>query len=185
MNRSHNMRKPRFLTGSSSLGEVVAEKLVAGVAFVSFAFIILILIFIFREAFPLFLGTAIDEIGHVSLIKLFSTSWQPVSNTPQYGLLPIIIGSAKVTFVAVVIAAPIAILAALYTTAFAPRWAKEIMKPCIEILAGFPSVVIGFFALTVLASAIQSVFGLDYRLNAFTGGLAPSFPLSSPSPKIR
>jgi phosphate transport system permease protein len=174
MNKNKDKKNPRFLTGSSSLGEVVAEKLVAAVAFISFAFIILICIFIFREALPLFFGTAVDEIGKVSLLKLFSTSWQPVSNTPQYGLYPLIVGSAKVTFVAAAIAAPVAILAALYTTAFAPRWVKEVIKPCIEILAGFPSVVIGFFALTVLASAVQKTFGLDYRLNAFTGGLALS-----------
>jgi phosphate transport system permease protein len=155
MTTNQDKRKPRFLTGSSSLGEMIVEKAVAGVAFISFAFIILILIFIFREALPLFLGTAIDDIGNVSLTRLFALAWQPVSNNPQYGLLPLVIGS-------------------LYTTAFAPRWAKEIMKPCIEILAGFPSVVIGFFALTVLASAVQKTFGLDYRLNAFTGGLALS-----------
>lgn len=169
-----NDRKRHYLFGNSSAGEFIAEKSVAGVAFISFAFITLICIFIFREAFPLFLGTAIDDIGKVSLKNLFALSWQPVSNNPQYGLAPIIIGSAKVTVIAVAIAAPIAVLAALYTTAFAPRWAKEVMKPCIEILAGFPSVVIGFFALTVLASAIQKTFGLDYRLNAFTGGLALS-----------
>jgi phosphate transport system permease protein len=174
MTTNQDKRKPRFLTGSSSLGEMIVEKAVAGVAFISFAFIILILIFIFREALPLFLGTAIDDIGNVSLTRLFALAWQPVSNNPQYGLLPLVIGSLKVTLIAVGIAAPIAILAALYTTAFAPRWAKEIMKPCIEILAGFPSVVIGFFALTVLASAVQKTFGLDYRLNAFTGGLALS-----------
>jgi phosphate transport system permease protein len=77
--------------------------------------------------------------------------------------------------VAVAIAAPVAIFAALYTTVFAPKAIKELLKPCIEILAGFPSVVIGFFALTVLASLVQKTFGIEYRLNAFTGGLALSF----------
>ena len=52
----------------------------------------------------------------------------------------------------------LAIMAALFTSAFAPRWAKEILKPAIEILAGFPSVVIGFFALVFLASALQNLF---------------------------
>lgn len=154
--------------------ETLIEKAIAAVAFISFAFIILIMVFIFREALPLFTGTAIDDNGHVSLSRLFSLSWQPVSNNPKYGILPLIVGSLKVTLIAVSIAAPVAILAALYTTAFAPRWVKEIVKPSIEILAGIPSVVIGFFALTVLASAVQKTFGLDYRLNAFTGGLALS-----------
>jgi phosphate transport system permease protein len=166
-------RLPLFGRGSK-LSEFFIEKSVAATAFVSFAFIILICIFIFREALPLLIGKATDDFGTVGLGRLFSLSWQPVSNSPQYGILPLIAGSIKVTLIAVGIAAPVAILAALFTAAFAPRWAKEFMKPCIEILAGFPSVVIGFFALTVLASAVQKIFGLEYRLNAFTGGVALS-----------
>lgn len=168
---SRPLAKKRAL---SRMEEFVVEKSIAGTAFISFAFIILIMIFIFREALPLFTGAAIDDNGQVSLSRLFSLSWQPVSNNPRYGILPLIVGSLKVTLISVGIAAPVAILAALYTTAFAPRWIKETIKPCIEILAGFPSVVIGFFALTVLASAVQKTFGLDYRLNAFTGGVALS-----------
>lgn len=163
-----------LLGRGSRLFEFFIEKSVAGIAFISFAFIILIFIFIFREAFPLVLGKATDDIGRVGLWRLLALSWQPVSNNPMYGLLPLAAGSLKVTLVAVGIAAPIAISAALYTSVFAPAWAKEVLKPCIEILAGIPSVVIGFFALTVLASLVQQFFGLQYRLNAFTGGLALS-----------
>jgi len=154
--------------------EFLIEKSIAITAFVSFAFIFLILLFIFRESFPLVIGKAIDEIGNVNLKSLFAMSWIPVSNSPQYGLLPLIVGSLKVTVVSMCFAFPIAILAALYTSFFANRFAKEIMKPAIEILAGFPSVVIGFFALMVLASFLQHTFGLRYRLNALTGGLALS-----------
>jgi phosphate transport system permease protein len=168
------LRKQPLLGRSSRLYEFFIERSVAAVAFISFAFIILIFVFVFREALPLVLGRATDDVGHVGLARLLSLSWQPVSNTPAYGILPLFVGSLKVTLIAVGIAAPIAVLAALYTSAFAPRWAKELMKPCIEILAGVPSVVIGFFALTVLATLIQKTFGLDYRLNAFTGGVALS-----------
>jgi len=63
-------------------------------------------------------------------------------------------------------------MAALYTASFAGRRMKEIIKPTIELLAGFPSVVIGFFALMVLASFLQSVFHYDTRLNSFVGGIA-------------
>jgi phosphate transport system permease protein len=165
--------KPRPKS-SFRLHEFVAEKSIAAIAFVSFIFIILILIFIFRESLPLVLGKAIDDIGKVGLWRLLSLSWQPVSNSPQYGLAPLMVGSIKVTAVAVLFAFPVAIFAALYTSTFAPRFAKEIMKPAIEILAGIPSVVIGFFALTILASFFQKSLGLQYRLNAFTGGIALS-----------
>jgi phosphate transport system permease protein len=103
---------------------------------------------------------------------LMRTRWEPVSEEPKFGLLPLIVGSFKVSLIAVLLAAPLAIFAALYTSTIAPRWAKEFMKPTIEILAGFPSVVIGFFALITLATFFQSIFGLEYRLNAFVGGAA-------------
>ncbi|MBM2840776.1 MAG: phosphate transporter permease [Bacteroidetes bacterium] len=112
--------------------------------------------------------------GDASLSNLLSTNWQPVSKVPKYGLLPLVLGSFKVTLLAILLAAPIAILAALFTASFAPRWSKEIIKPSIEILAGFPSVVIGFFALAILATLMQNLFGYQYRLNAFVGGVAMS-----------
>lgn len=106
--------------------------------------------------------------------NLLSLSWQPVSLEPKFGMLPLVVGSLKVSLLALLIAAPIGILAALYTSTFAPRWGRELMKPVIEILAGFPSVVIGFFALVVIASLVQNLFGLEYRLNALVGGIAMS-----------
>jgi phosphate transport system permease protein len=154
--------------------EFAAEKLIAAIAFTSFAFIILILIFIFRESLPLVLGKAYDDVGKVSLAGLLALAWRPVSNSPNYGILPLVVGSFKVTVISLLFAFPVAIFAALYTSAFAPKAAKEIMKPAIEILAGIPSVVIGFLALTVLASIFQKLFGLHYRLNAFSGGIALS-----------
>jgi phosphate transport system permease protein len=172
ISRQRAAMKPR--SRMATVQEFCIEKSIAGIAFISFAFIILILVFVFREALPLFTGNATDDVGRVPLFRLFTFSWQPVSNTPAYGIYPLIFGSFKVTLISVAVAAPVAILAALFTTVFAPKAIKEILKPCIEILAGFPSVVIGFFALTVLASAVQKLFGIDYRLNAFTGGLALS-----------
>jgi phosphate transport system permease protein len=103
------------------------------------------------------------------------TVWQPVSDVPKYGFLALLLSTLKVTLIALLIAAPIAILAAIYTNTFASRRAKEIIKPFIELLAGFPSVVIGFFALIVLATFFQDVFGFKYRLNAFVGGVAMAF----------
>jgi len=198
------------------LDEFVAEKMITAVAFLSLAAIVMIFVFVFREALPVLTGAADkpagpaaaaapvedetygDEFlgqtneardggkrrsnpaesaggeGEASLANLFSTTWQPVSGNPKYGILPLVVGSLKVTFIAVLIAAPVAILAALFTSSFAPRWAKEVLKPAIEVLAGFPSVVIGFFALVTLATLLQNLLGTSYRLNAFVGGVAMS-----------
>lgn len=101
-----------------------------------------------------------------------TTEWVPVSEHPRFGLIGLLVGTLKVTIIAMLIAGPLAILAALYTSCFASKRTKEIIKPIIEMLAAFPSVVIGFFALIVLASFFQNIFGYDSRLNAFVGGVA-------------
>ncbi|HQF56514.1 MAG TPA: phosphate ABC transporter permease subunit PstC [Fibrobacteria bacterium] len=108
------------------------------------------------------------------LEQILGKDWQPVGDHPKFGIPPLFAGSLKVALIAILIGAPVGILSALFTSTFAPRWAKELMKPVIEIMAGFPSVVIGFFALTILASLVQNLFGLDYRLNALVGGIAMS-----------
>jgi len=108
-------------------------------------------------------------------LDLFSFHWDPVSTVqPSFGIWPLVMGSLKVTLIALLFGAPVGILAALYTTTFAPKWTREFLKPVIEILAGIPSVVVGFFALMILASLLQTVFGMEYRLNAIVGGLGLS-----------
>ena len=116
-------------------------------------------------------GSGTDD--NRSAIKTLATKeWVPVSEKPRYGLLALILGTFKITLISMLFAAPIAILAALYTAIFANKKMKEIIKPTIELLAGFPSVVIGFFALMVLASFLQGVFHYETRLNSFVGGIA-------------
>ncbi len=155
-----------------------AIRVSAGVAIVG---LILIFVFIGKEALPLF--TSAEARQEASLSKLFiaqvpeegeppSHMWQPVSELPKYSLWPLIIGTLKVTVVALVFAFPLALGAALFTSEFAPPWLREIVKPVIEMLAGIPSVVLGFFALIVMASTIQDLFGLDYRLNTVNAGIA-------------
>ena len=106
--------------------------------------------------------------------KLSGDTWQPVGETPKFGLLPLITGTLKTTTIAIVLGAPLGILAALYVAFFAKRRVREIVKPAIELLAGFPSVVIGFFCLVTVASFIQDVTGTAYRLNAIVGGIGLS-----------
>lgn len=107
----------------------------------------------------------------VKVSYLLHDNWQPNSVHPRYGIYPILIGTVKATLIALLIAAPLAILAALYTAYFAPKRLREILKPAVELLAGFPSVVIGFFCLMTIASILQSLFGTTYRLNAVVGGI--------------
>lgn len=118
------------------------------------------------------LGHENNEGADKTWSTFFTTEWVPVSEHPRFGLLGLLIGTLKVTLIAMCIAGPLAILAALYTSCFASKRVKETIKPIIEMLAAFPSVVIGFFALMVLATFFQDLFGYDSRLNAFIGGVA-------------
>jgi len=200
-NQKNNKSKDLALQKKFRAGEFIAEKTIAIISFVSFAVIILIFIFVFKEALPIFSQNVqiktynweseqqetygeppkqsdiqtierIEPEPPLTVDNLLGTTWQPVSSKPKYGLLPLLVGSLKVSLIAILFAAPIGVLAALFTSAFAPKWLKEILKPSVELLAGFPSVVVGFFALVVLASWIQGTFGFNYRLNAFVGGIA-------------
>ncbi len=115
---------------------------------------------------------ATENENRSAIRTLADKDWLPVSDQPRYGLLPLLVGTIKLTLIAVLIAAPLAILAALYSSTFAPKWARETIKPAIELLAGIPSVVIGFFALMVMATLFQDLFGYSTRLNSFVGGVA-------------
>jgi phosphate transport system permease protein len=90
---------------------------------------------------------------------------------PKYSLLPLLIGTLKVTLVALFIALPVAVGAAIFTSEFAPQGVREVIKPAVELLAGIPSVVLGFFALMVLATWLQDTFGFQIRLNAVSAGV--------------
>ncbi len=162
--------------------EWLIEKFICLNAIGAIALIVLIFVFVAREAYPVLLSAAVHE--EVTLEKLFLAQsygtpeaplayvWQPVSAVPKYSLMPLLLGTLKVTLVAMLLAAPSAILAAIYTTEFASPWLREAIKPVVELLAGIPSVVLGFFALVVLASWLQGLFDFDFRLNAVNAGVA-------------
>src|SRR5688500_11021407 len=103
--------------------------------------------------------------------------WQPTSEKPKVSMIPIILGTLKATVVGLLFACPIGVAAALFSSEFAPPRLREIIKPVIELLAGIPSVVMGFFALIILATWLQDAFGFTYRLNAINAGLALGFAL--------
>lgn len=98
--------------------------------------------------------------------------WQPVSQIHKYNLIPLFIGSLKTTLVSLLFAVPLALGAAIYVSQLANPRVREWLKPGIELLAGIPSVVLGFFALIVMASVLQGILGYQSRLNAFVAGIA-------------
>jgi phosphate transport system permease protein len=163
------------------LREKLIEVLVTAVAFIGVAAIALIFIFVAREALPLLFDP--EAAKEVSLSKLFlpqamregkppAFMWQPVSRVPKVSMVPLFLGTLKVSLVSMAVAGPLGLLAAVFTSELSPPRVREWLKPLVELLAGVPSVVLGFFALMVLATATQDTFDLPYRLNALVAGLA-------------
>ncbi len=160
--------------------ERIAEWMIYQAAVTVIVTLVLIFVFIGKEALPVI--TSRDVHKEVTLKTLFLPQadkegkkrfvWQPVSKKPKYSLAPLILGTLKVTFVAILFAVPLSIAAALFTSEFAPWYLRELIKPVIELLAGVPSVVLGFFALMVLAEFLQHMFGFTFRLNAVNAGMA-------------
>ena len=147
-----------------------AEIFILTVASIAIGIILLIFVYVGREALPLLWGGT--EGASVAATVAPPVEWQPVSTNPRYNVIPLILGTLKVTLIAMLFATPLALAAALYTSEFAPARLREWIKPLIELLAGIPSVVMGFFALIVLASWLQAQFGFEFRLNALNAGIA-------------
>ena len=166
---------PLLLAGTPRRTEALIELCIRSSGFVVIAAVVLIFFFVGKEAIPLLTSSEVhQEVTVWRMIKPQEGggySWQPVSTVPKYSLFPLIIGTLKVTIVALLLALPISIGAAIFTSEFAPQGAREVIKPAVELLAGIPSVVIGFFALMVLATWLQDAFGIRIRLNAVTAGI--------------
>lgn len=119
-------------------------------ACVSIAAVVLICVFLFADGAP-----AIAKIGVGKF--LFGTEWRPANNI--YGILPMIVGSIYVTAGALVVGVPIGLLTAVYMARFCPKRLYRFMKPAIDLLAGIPSVVYGFFGLVVLVPLVRDNLG--------------------------
>jgi phosphate transport system permease protein len=176
-------RKPSLRRRGGFLERAI-ELSISAVALVSIAAILLILLFVGKEALPLLTSSEVHK--EVTFGSLFAPihqggeavySWQPVSEVPKYNVWPLIVGSLKVTLVSLVFAVPLSVGAAVYVSEYASARAREVVKPAIELLAGIPSVVVGFFALIVMATWIQSALGTEHRLNALVAGIGLSFAI--------
>ena len=115
--------------------------------------IFFILLFLLRDSLPVF-----ENTGIVSFLT--GTTWYPTGSPPEYGIFVLIVGTVLVTLGAMVFAVPLSIGCAIYIAELAPLWAKNLLKPATELLAGIPSVVYGFFGLIVLTNVIRTTFDI-------------------------
>jgi phosphate transport system permease protein len=147
--------------------EFIIEKLILISGLASIFFVILIFLFLLKEGISVFKGVC-------PLSFLFGKSWYSISEPPQLGILPLILGSLLVTFGAIVISVPIGVACAVYIAEIAPLKIKEVLKGAIELLAAIPSVVLGFVGMITLVPWIKQTFHLPTGLTALSGSIMPT-----------
>jgi len=117
-----------------------------------------------------------DSIGFFSEVSikdfLFGKVWTPLFNEPSFGVLPLLCGTLLITFIAAIIAIPIGLFTAIYLSEYANRRVRKIIKPILEVLAGIPSIVFGYFALTTITPFLKFIIPQTEIFNALSAGIA-------------
>jgi phosphate transport system permease protein len=142
-------------------GETFVTAFIKTAGYSAIVFVTLIFIFLLREGAPATI--------EVSPSNLFQFRWYPIED--YFGILPLIGGSIVVTIGAALFAVPLGLVAAIYIAEIAPRWAREILKPLVEVLGGLPSVMLGFIGILVITPFMRTAFNLPTGLTALTGAL--------------
>jgi phosphate transport system permease protein len=141
--------------------EFVVTRSIKTAGYSAILFVGLIFIFLLRAGLP--------TLVEVPLSSLFSTRWYPIED--YYGILPLIGGSIIVTIGAALFAIPLGLATAIFIAEIAPRWAREILKPLVEVLAGLPSVMLGFLGILVIAPFVRTTLDIPTGLTAFSGAM--------------
>lgn len=144
--------------------EKLYKHIFAVLAFASLVFLVGIVIVLFKEALPILSKVKLGGF-------LFGNSWYPTYDPPEFGILPLILASFWVSLGAMAICIPLGVGSALYINELTTYKQKLILKPLVEILAGIPSIVYGFFGMVVLAPFLQRLLHLPVGLCAFTASL--------------
>ena len=147
-----------------TLKEAFYKWLFAILAFASLVFLIGIIITLLSESLPVFAKVRLTSF-------LFGQSWYPTATPPEFGIWPLIIASFTVTAGAMIVCVPIGIGTALFIHELAGLRQRAFLKPVIEILAGIPSIVYGFFGMVIVAPFLQNLLGIPTGLCAFTASL--------------
>jgi phosphate transport system permease protein len=148
--------------------EFIIEKLIFLSGIASIVFVMLIFIFLLKEGLSLFSYYNVFDF-------LLGRNWYPISEPPQFGILPLILGSIWVTLGAIVICVPLGMAVAIYVAEVAPLWLRDVLKSGIELLAAIPSVVLGFIGIITLAPFLKNIFNLPSGLTALAGSIMLAF----------
>lgn len=118
-------------------------------------------------------GETVEFFKSVSIKEFFtSTKWTPMFEPANYGVLPLVVGTLLIVIFSSIISLPIGLGSAIYLSEYAPKKVRKILKPVLEILAGIPSIVYGYFALTSITPVIRNIFPNTSVFNALSAGIA-------------
>jgi phosphate transport system permease protein len=149
---------------TQKLREVIIEKMLFASAALS--------VFTTLGILGLFLFEALGFFEKVSIVEfLTGTLWTPLFEPKHFGVLPLVAGTMMVTIISIMVAVPIGLLTAIFLSEYASDKLRRLVKPILEILAGIPTVVYGYFALTYLTPLLQQVFPQMIVFNALSAGL--------------
>jgi len=129
--------------------ERAVEFVVSTIGLTSVIVLLLIGFFLFKEAFQIFYKVGVLKV-------IFGKAWYPTYDPPSFGMFPLIMGTLSVTMLTAIMAIPLGLAAAVYIAEVAHYRVKEFLKPLIEMLASFPSVVLGFFGMVVIAPILSN-----------------------------
>ncbi len=108
----------------------------------------------------------------ISIVEFFTKNeWYPFAAVPSFGIMPLVIGTLKITIIAAIVAVPIGLATAIFLSEYASEKTRRIIKPILEILAGIPTIVYGFFALTFVTPLLRAIFPSLEMFNALSPGL--------------
>ncbi len=172
-NRSTNVAGKHSLTARPRWGELIIEKFIQLAGILAIVVLLGVFFILLREGVPALIETPIHQF-------LFGTSWYPVSDPPTFGILPFFVSTMWVTVISTALAVPIGVGAAIFLAEVAPGRLANAVKPIVELLSGFPSVVMGFIGLVLLAPWIQNTLSLSTGLTGLTAGIMlsmMSFPI--------
>lgn len=148
--------------------KIFGEKLVPPILFITAIISVLttigIVITLLTETFSFFKEVSLSEF-------LTEKTWYPFSDPGKFGIMPLISGTLRVTGIAILVAVPLGLASAIYLSEFASDRARKIIKPILEVLAGIPTIVYGFFALTFVTPLIREFFPSVEIFNAISPGI--------------
>lgn len=150
------------------ISEIVIESAIRLSGVLVIVFVFLIFLFLLKDALALFRVYPVGEF-------LFGRNWLPISEPPQFGMVPLFLGSLYVTIVAILICVPVGVATAMFIGEVAPKSLKTVLKSLVEVLASIPSVVLGFIGIVWMGPFLRSTFHLTTGMCGLTGSLLLAF----------